>query len=125
MSFCTVINCMDGRVQLPVIHYLRDYFQVDYVDSITEPGPILALSAETDSPMVKSILNRLNISVEKHHSVGLAIVAHYDCAGNPEEKEAQMVQLKKSLDFIRTQYSDLIILGLWVDANGQVHKIYD
>jgi len=34
MSYCTVINCMDGRVQLPVIKYLKERFDVDYVDSI-------------------------------------------------------------------------------------------
>ena len=39
MSFCTVVNCMDGRVQLPVIRYLQERFEVPYVDSITEVGP--------------------------------------------------------------------------------------
>ncbi|MHA1252503.1 MAG: carbonic anhydrase, partial [Candidatus Helarchaeota archaeon] len=28
MKFCTVINCMDGRVQIPVINYLRKRFNV-------------------------------------------------------------------------------------------------
>ncbi|MGI9568583.1 MAG: carbonic anhydrase, partial [Desulfobulbia bacterium] len=34
MRFCSVISCMDGRVQLPVIRYLQKRFNVDYVDSI-------------------------------------------------------------------------------------------
>ena len=41
MSFCTAINCMDGRVQLPVIRFLQERFKVDYVDVISEPGPNL------------------------------------------------------------------------------------
>ena len=39
MRFCTVINCMDGRVQLPVIRHMKERFNAEYVDSITEPGP--------------------------------------------------------------------------------------
>ena len=39
MIFFTTIKCKDGRVQLPVISYLQKRFNVQYVDSITEPGP--------------------------------------------------------------------------------------
>jgi len=124
MSFCTTINCMDGRVQLPVIQYLQDYFNVKFVDSITEPGPILALSEPFNSSMVNAILNRLEISVEKHNSVGLAIVGHHDCAGNPQSKDVQLDQLHKAIDFIKAQYTDLNIIGLWVDENWQVYKVY-
>ena len=38
MCFCTAVNCMDGRVQLPVTSYLQERFNVEHVDSITEPG---------------------------------------------------------------------------------------
>ena len=47
MSYCTVINCMDGMVQLPAINYLKERFEVDYVDSITGPGPNLILAQQT------------------------------------------------------------------------------
>ena len=39
MTFFTVINCMDGRVQLPVINYLKQKFNVEFIDTITEVGP--------------------------------------------------------------------------------------
>ena len=87
MKFCTAVTCMDGRIQLPVIEYLQKRFNTKYVDSITEPGPNLILSKQTDSYLVESILTRLKISVEKHKSVGVAIVGHHDCAGNPAKKE--------------------------------------
>ncbi len=57
MSFCTVVNCIDGRVQLPVINYLADYFDVDYVDSITEAGPVAILAEKQSSDIAESILN--------------------------------------------------------------------
>lgn len=34
-KFATAINCMDGRVQIPVIEYIKSKYEVDYVDMIT------------------------------------------------------------------------------------------
>ena len=117
MSFCTVINCMDGRVQLPVIKYLQERFSVDYVDSITEPGPNLILAQQTNIDIMESIFNRLKISVDHHGSVGIAVAGHYDCAGNPAAKEQQTVHTLDAIRCIKSRYSDCEIIGLWVDEN--------
>ncbi|MDQ7033188.1 MAG: hypothetical protein Q9M37_10825 [Desulfonauticus sp.] len=122
MKFCTVINCMDGRVQLPVINYLLKRFNVDYVDSITEPGPILILAEQKNKTLIDSILARVNVSIEKHSSVGIAVVGHYDCAGNPVSKDVQLQQLQKAVQFLREKY-DVPIISLWVDENWQVEEI--
>ena len=50
MEFCTAINCVDGRVQVPVINYLKKRFKVDYVNVVSEPGPSKIL-AEAPSPL--------------------------------------------------------------------------
>ncbi len=71
-SFCTVVSCLDGRVQLPVIRYLQRRCNVAYVDTITEPAPNLILARQEDRDVVQSILRRGRISVEKHTSVGIA-----------------------------------------------------
>ena len=83
MRFCTAINCMDGRVQIPVIQYLKDRFDADYVDAVTEPGPNRILAEDADTRIRQSIDRRVGISVEGHGSVGIAVVGHHDCAGNP------------------------------------------
>ncbi len=114
---------MDGRIQLPVITYLQKRFNTKYVDSITEPGPNLILAKQTDSYLVESILTRLKISVEKHKSVGVAVVGHYDCAGNPAKKEDQIQHIEESIRFIQQQYKELKIIGLWVDENWKVQEI--
>ena len=124
MKFCTVINCMDGRVQLPVIKYLQTYFNVSFVDSITEPGPIAILAERETNPLTENILTRLKISIEKHKSVGLAITAHYDCAGNPLAKEMQLKQLQTAIEFIGVQYPTIPIIGLWLDSDFTVKKVF-
>jgi predicted site-specific integrase-resolvase len=65
---------MEGRVQLPVINYLCKYFNVEYVDSITELGSNLILAEQKPFKLFQSILNRIKISIEKHKSRGIAIV---------------------------------------------------
>ena len=123
MSFCTVINCMDGRVQLPVINYLMGRLNVVYVDSITEPGPVRILSEQTDSQLVDSISSRLDISIKKHKSRAIAIVAHYDCAGNPVGKDEQLKQLGSAIVYVAQKYPDVEVLGLWVDENWTVTEV--
>ena len=126
MKFCTVINCMDGRIQLPVIRYLQKRFNAEYVDSITEPGPNLILAEntnKTNKTLIEFILARLKISIEHHHSIGVAIVGHHDCAGNPAPKQDQIVHIKKAIEFLRHQYGDIEIIGLWVNENWEADEI--
>jgi hypothetical protein len=115
---------MDGRTQLPVNEYLRERLDVDYVDTITEAGPVLILSEQQDSQTAKSILERVNISVNKHGSKSIAIVAHFDCAGNPADKDKQLSQLKTATQWLSGTYPDVNILGLWVDSDWATTRIY-
>ncbi len=121
-AFACAVNCMDGRTQEPVNAYLKKRFDVPYVDEITEPGPIKII-AEKSEPCLANIKLRCDISVLKHKAVGLAAVSHYDCAGNPVDKDAQLKQLEASVAQLREWYPDLPILGLWVDENWTVSEV--
>ena len=123
MSFGTAINCMDGRVQLPVITFLKERFGVDYIDVVSEPGPNRILAERTESALIDSILHRVDISVEKHGSKSIAIVGHYDCTGNPTGKSEQLSHLQAAIDFLGNHYSGIDIIGLWVDDQWQVTEI--
>ena len=114
---------MDGRVQLPVIQYLQKRFNVEYVDAITDPGPNLILAENKNNTAIKSIFERINISVEKHHSKGIAIIGHHDCAGNPASKEDQLAHLDKAVQLLREQYEGVEVIGLWVDSNWEVDQV--
>jgi len=114
---------MDGRVQLPVIKYLKQRFNAEYVDTITEPGPNLILANDSSSVLSQSIFARLQISVLKHKSEAVAIVGHYDCAGNPAPEKEQFSHIKKSIKILKKQLKDIEIIGLWVDKNWKVKEI--
>jgi carbonic anhydrase len=125
MTFCTAINCMDGRVQQPVIRYMQKRFDADVVDAITEPGPNKILAVGTDLSKIQSILERLEISIEVHESIGIAIIGHHDCEGNPAAEKEQLILLKKAVNFLKQKYDNIEIIGLWVDDNWTVHELAD
>jgi hypothetical protein len=122
-SFATAINCMDGRTQIPVIDYIRKKYKVDYVDMITEPGPIRILAEKTDKPTLESIKRRVGISIGKHGSVHIVIVGHHDCAGNPVEKAIQLKQILESIWTVRSWGLRAETLGLWLDEEWVAHEV--
>ncbi len=122
-NFATVINCMDGRTQVPVIEWVKHKHGVDYVDSITEPGPVRILAEAADAPALESIRRRLAISVTRHGSSRVAIVAHADCAGNPAGKETQMVQLRAAAATVLSWGMDVRLDLLWLGDDWQVERV--
>ena len=115
-TFATAINCMDGRVQLPVKYWVLKRFKVDYVDMITEPGPDKIL-AENNSPAVESIKERVLISVEKHHSRNIIIIGHADCAGNPVPKQQHLEHIKLAIRVVKAWGLPVSIYGVWLDTD--------
>jgi len=122
-SFATAINCMDGRTQLPVIEWVKHEHGVDYVDNVTEPGPVRILAEATDTYAIGSIKHRVEISVKRHGSALVAIVAHADCAGNPVDKRTQLEQLRAAEATVRSWGMDVGLNLLWLGDNWQVERI--
>ena len=122
--FATAINCMDGRVQSPVIDYLKATYHVDYVDMITEPGPNRILSDNIDRVAVNSIRKRVEISVLKHGSRAIFVIGHHDCAGNPADEDEQKTEISNSISLIEKWGLPVeVVGGLWVDKDFQVSTI--
>lgn len=113
-SISTVINCIDGRVQLPANSFIRARFLTTHVDTITSPGVIRTFS-RPGSDDLAAILSQLNLSIEAHDSRSVTVVAHTDCAGNPISEEEQKEQVKDAVAFLSGLYPELDVLGLWVN----------
>lgn len=121
-KFGTAINCMDGRVQLPVINWMTEKFGLDYVDMITEPGPDKIL-AERTFPNIDSIKTRVLISVEKHGSEVIIITGHDGCAGNPVSKDAHREHILRAMKVIKSWSLPVSIYGLWLDSNWDIEIV--
>ena len=101
-KFGTAINCIDGRTQQPVIDYIKQNYTVDIVDMITFPGAN---------------------GIEKHNSRIIAVVGHYDCAGNPGDKIYHYIQIRKALQEISLWKLPAKVIGLYVNDNWQVEEV--
>jgi carbonic anhydrase len=121
--FATAINCMDGRAQLPVIEFLRQRYDVDYVDMITAPGVVGILADDTDARFEDFLKRSLKVSIEKHGSHLIAVIAHHDCAGNPVDRRKQIEQTKAGIEKLKSWGLDAELVGLWIDRNWKVYEI--
>jgi hypothetical protein len=122
-KFACAINCMDGRVQDAVKNYMQKNYSVDYVDMVTEPGPNKILADNSDSAIVENIKKRVEVSVHHHGSKVVAIVGHFGCAGNPVEKEEQIVHLQKAKKTVEFFKFPVEIILLWVDGDWQTVEL--
>jgi len=121
-KFGTAINCMDGRAQLPVIHWLKENYHLDYVDMITEPGADRAVAQGT-AELLASLRAKAQISVQAHGSGLIAVVGHDDCAGNPVSQEEHWKQIRQATEVIRAWGFPVEVIGLWVDATWNVQTV--
>jgi hypothetical protein len=113
---------MDGRTQEPAIAWMKQRTGAEFVDSITEAGPDGILN-NPDHPGLTSIIERILISRDKHGSRTLALVAHYDCAGNPGEREMHLQHLQQARKTLSGKDLGMEFLSLWIDENWEVQVI--
>ncbi len=94
-TFFTSVGCMDGRVQAPVAQLGRDKFGAKYPDTITEAGIVRAIANNPKLEFIKNLKFKLSVSIEKHHSKGIIVSGHEECAGNPVSEEQHKQDIKK------------------------------
>ena len=123
-TFATAVTCMDGRVQEPVSAWMRDQFQVDYVDTITDSG-LDGVLADGSADAVASIRRRVEISVDAHGSRVVVVVAHHDCAGNPGDKDHHLAHLVRALRRVGAWGLPIRLYGVWVNREWEVEPVYE
>jgi carbonic anhydrase len=121
-KFATAINCMDGRVQCPVKHWLQEHVGADYVDMVTESGADKII-AEGTYEQIEDIRRKVMVSVNAHESDVIAVVGHHDCVGNPVAKDEHLRLVKAGMETVRSWRLPVRILGLWANENWQVEQI--
>jgi hypothetical protein len=122
-AFVTAINCIDGRVQTPVSKYLKNRFKADYVDMITCPCPVKVLSKSGTDSQVDFLYESVMISIVKHGSEFVAVVAHHDCSANNLSETEQRNQIEMSIQRMRLWQVPAKIVGLWVNSSWGVEEV--
>ena len=120
--FALAITCLDGRVQRPVVEYLRRKYNVDYVDLITEPGPERALTEPTRARTQAAIHRNARFSRDGHDAEIIAVTAHDECLGNDAESEVRLAQLRAAQQVVIGWNLGADVVALWVHGNGQVEE---
>src|SRR3989338_4775635 len=116
----TCLNGMDGRVQLPVLTWIKDNYPVDFVDVITEAGMDGVLAGQED---ISEIQRSIKVSVTLNKSTRLFIVGHHDCRGNPADDERHRMEIAAAVKRLKPLWPAQEIIGLWVNDRWQVGPV--
>lgn len=103
-TFFTLVGCMDGRVQNILVKFGKEKFNARYPDTITEAGLVGQLAKEQpDKHLLDSLKFKiLDVSLGKHHSKGIVVHGHQECAGNPVTDEQHKKDVLKAAGVIRS-----------------------
>lgn len=121
--YATAVICVDGRIQEPVQQFLKDNYRVDFVDVITEPGPAKILAEHSDIYKMKSIRQRLEMSVKHSGSKLILMGGHYDCSSNPVDHATHIAQILNASALLKEWYPDAEIVSAWVDKEWKVNVL--
>ena len=111
---------MDGRIQIPIINWLKGKYNVSYVDTITEPGVDKLFSDEVKTREIKS---KVSISVNAHGSQIVLISGHHDCAGNPISKDEHIVQIKNAVSVVQSWGLQVTVIGAWINEDWKLEIV--
>jgi carbonic anhydrase len=121
MKFATCLNCIDGRVQIPVIDWITKNYDVNYVDMITEPGMDNIISDKNQD--ISEIYRKMSVTIAKHNSEIIFIVGHYDCAANPVSEKTHKKQISRSVKIINDYQLFKQVIGIWVTGEFSIEKV--
>src|SRR5882672_5715621 len=122
-KFATAITCIDGRVQQPIVDWMKLHTNVHYVDLITEPGPDKLVSSE--SPAVDEVVRKVSFSIHHHASTVVALTGHHDCAANAGDKDDHIEQILAGVRVLLSYNLNARILGLWLSEWNSVELVWD
>ena len=123
MKFGTVINCTDGRVQYPVLDYLKKTSNIDFFDSANEAGPLRTLTKNSDKCRLITLKEQIRTSLGEHGSRFIALVGHHDCTDNPGSRAFQEEQMDVSLDYLQRAFgTEITYVGLYVNEHWEVEE---
>ena len=121
--FGTAINCIDVRTQEPVIDFMKEKYDIDGVDMATFPGVDGIISSSENSDEIALLRNAVSISIEKHRSRIIAVVGHFDCAGNPGNREHHYAHIRSAVREVTSWNFPAQVVGFYVNEKQQIEEV--
>ena len=121
--FGTAINCIDGRTQQVVIDHMKQNYNIDGVDMVTFPGADGFFSNRDHSEEIALIRRAVSISIEKHGSRIIAEVGHYDCTGNPRDREQHFMHIRGRCFEVSPWNLHAQVIGLYVNDKREMEEV--
>jgi len=112
---------MDGRVQIPVIEWIRAETGAEHVDMITEPGVDGVVANDTHD--ISQLVSKIKLSIEANNASAVFIAGHHDCKGNPVDDETHKIHIKASVERIKKEIAGPPVRGLWVDQDWNTNPL--
>lgn len=123
-AFFTVVGCMDGRVQNVMAKFGASKFGAKYPDTITEAGIVGLIAHNPTRVFLDQLKFKLLVSIDKHHSKGILVDGHAECAGNPVSDAQHMEDIKKSVEVVKGLIENKIpVVGVFVKRSGNSWEV--
>ena len=125
-TFFTRIGCMGGRVQIRLPSYGQKKFDAKYPDTITEAGKVGILVNNPTPEFLAQVKKKIDISVTIHHSKGILVPGHQECAGHPVGDEQQKKDILKSVEIIRSLTpKEIPVIPVFVKRSAQDPMVWE
>ena len=73
------------------------------------------LAHDPSEALLKSLRHKLDISIDKHHSQGIIVHGHEECAGNPVDEATHKEDVRKSVEVIKEMIDNRVpVYGVFV-----------
>ena len=127
-TFFTSVGCMDGRVYEPILKFGQKKFGARFADIITEAGLVGKLAQEpVNAGLLDSVRFKIvEVSLGRHHSKGIIVHGHQECAGNPVDDERHKDDIRKSVQLIQSLINSSIqVVGVFIKRSQNDPNIWE
>ncbi|MFK5883268.1 MAG: hypothetical protein QM489_02890 [Candidatus Izemoplasma sp.] len=117
----TLLNCIDGLFQDAGLNYVRNLHEGFIVDNITFPGMDNVFIEGNDD--AKSTLEySIDISISRGSKV-IYLAGHSNCTGNVKCDGNHLIEVEKSVQYLKDIYPNLSIKGIFIEIDYNVKEI--
>ena len=79
--------------------------------------------ARKNSEEIALLRNAVSISIEKHRSRIIAVVGHFDCAGNPGNREHHYAHIRSAVREVTSWNFPAQVVGFYVNEKQQIEEV--